>query len=503
MPVSTSGLSVPQLSQGIDPSIYGSQNAPKSSSISDMLDISKKSLDLRKAKETYQPEIDYIKANAQQAQAANMQEQLKNVRSHVSYLTNQSADLLKEEELSPKKIAERYTEINKNSPGGEDPRALQQVLMGMPQPMQGETKEMYQTRLRSFVTSNMGKGLDNLAQFEKMFPATQQVNLGGQTVTTGAGNPDIAVNTPGVPTGPYMQNTLAPTVATSPTGGPMAFGGGGTPQVGNLNNRPVGVQVAPAGGGATATGMQQNAPQVNAPQGGGVTSQSMNQPKGGVPIPYVLGEPYDAFRTRAGDVQKMLKASSEALNINNIDSIPNARYTNEKIQKMLDNPNLNIGPIADAIAKQTGGIGLSAEQQEIMKYLEQRIRMESARTNQDQASQRTAFGSFGTQKGALREILYKDNGSLAGQELYQRGILNHAGDINKPNLQSVNQFNNDYAKLAEPRVVHLIGVIGDKSTKDLTKSDRQHLAKEFSGLSDNQIQELMNKRQKLLDLVGK
>ena len=67
MPVSTSGLSVPQLSQGIDPSIYGSQNAPKSSSISDMLDISKKYLDLRKAKETYQPEIDYIKANAQQA----------------------------------------------------------------------------------------------------------------------------------------------------------------------------------------------------------------------------------------------------------------------------------------------------------------------------------------------------------------------------------------------------------------------------------------------------
>ena len=468
-----------------------------------MLDISKKSLDLRKAKETYQPEIDYIKANAQQAQAANMQEQLKNVRSHVSYLTNQSADLLKDEELSPKKIAERYTEINKNSPNGEDPKALQQVLMGMPQPMQGETKEMYQTRLRSFVTSNMGKGLDNLAQFEKMFPATQQINVGGQTVTTASGNPDIAVNAPGVPTGPYLQNTLAPTVSTSPTGGPMAFGGGGIPQAGNLNNRPVGVQVAPAGGGATAIGMQQNAPQVNAPQGGGVTSQSMSQPKGGSAIPYVPGEPYDAFKVRAGDVAKMPRVASEALNINNIDSIPNARYTNEKIQKMLDNPNLNIGPIADAIAKQTGGIGLSADQQEIMKYLEQRMRMESARTNQDQESQKKAFGSFGTQKGALREILYKDNGSLAGQELYQRGILNHAGDINRPNLQSVNQFNNNYAKLAEPKVVQLIGVIGDKSLKDLTKSDKQHLAKEFSGLSDNQIQELMNKRQKLLDLVGK
>jgi len=502
MPVSTSGLSVPQLGQGIDSSIYGNQSAPKGMTIGDMLDISKKSLDLRKAKETYQPEIDYIKANAQQAQAANMQEQLKNVRSHVNFLTSQSADLLKEEELSPMKIAQRYTEINKNAPGGEDPRALQQVLMGMPQPMQGETKEMYQTRLRSFVTSNMGKGLDNLAQFEKMFPATQQVNLGGQTVTTAAGNPDIAVNTPGVPTGPYMQNTLAPTVATSPTGGPMAFGGGGTPQVGNLNNRPVGVQVAPAGGGATATGMQQNAPSGQVAPKTGVTSQSMSQPKSGAITP-IQGEVYDVFRTRAADVAKLLPTAQKALNIVEQDAIPNQRFTNEKIQKLLDDPSLDIGAISKAIADKTGGIGLDDKQQEIIKYLEQRIRYESARSNQDQASQRSAFGSFGTNRGALKEIIYKDNGNLMGQELYQRGLLNHAGDINKPNMQAVNQFNNDYAKVAEPRVVHLMGVIGDKSIKDLTKSDKQHLAKEFAGLSSAQIQELMDKRQKLIDLVGK
>ena len=349
----------------------------------------------------------------------------------------------------------------------------------------------------------MAANLSTQSQLEALYPKVGQIDVGGNIVSTSQGNPLLASETPGVPTGPYLQKSLAPQVATSPTGGPMAFGGGGVPQAGNLENRPVQVQIAPTGGGIAATGMQQNAPQTNVPQGGGVTSQSMSQPKGGSAIPYVPGEPYDAFKVRAGDVAKMPRVASEALNINNIDSIPNARYTNEKIQKMLDNPNLNIGPIADAIAKQTGGIGLSADQQEIMKYLEQRMRMESARTNQDQESQKKAFGSFGTQKGALREILYKDNGSLAGQELYQRGILNHAGDINRPNLQSVNQFNNNYAKLAEPKVVQLIGVIGDKSLKDLTKSDKQHLAKEFSGLSDNQIQELMNKRQKLLDLVGK
>ena len=137
MPISTSGLSVPQLGQQLETSMYGNvtptkQELPKGMTIGDMLDISKKSLDLRKAKETYQPEIDYIKANAQQAQAANMQEQLKNVRSHVNFLTSQSADLLKEEELSPLKIAQRYTDINKNAPGGEDPRAC--LLYTSPSP---------------------------------------------------------------------------------------------------------------------------------------------------------------------------------------------------------------------------------------------------------------------------------------------------------------------------------------------------------------------------------
>ena len=67
----------------------------------------------------------------------------------------------------------------------------------------------------------------------------------------------------------------------------------------------------------------------------------------------------------------------------------------------------------------------------------------------------------------------------------------------------VNQFNNDFAKLNDPRVAHLIGVIGDKKLSDLTKADKSHLAKEFAGMSESDIAKLMEKRQKLLDLVGK
>ena len=494
MAIGTSGVSVPSMGQTIDPTIYGNKELPKGMSLSDIVDLSRTSTALQKEKALLQPGIEAGQAASRQAVAQADTAELENKQKHLAAASQQVQRLLGKKDLNREDIIDNITEHAKNF--NTPPSVVAQAIAKIPEK---GTPLDYQAYLASGLAAN----LSTQSQLEALYPKVGQIDVGGNIVSTSQGNPLLASETPGVPTGPYLQKSLAPQVATSPTGGPMAFGGGGVPQAGNLENRPVQVQIAPTGGGIAATGMQQNAPQTNVPQGGGVTSQSMSQPKGGSAIPYVPGEPYDAFKVRAGDVAKMPRVASEALNINNIDSIPNARYTNEKIQKMLDNPNLNIGPIADAIAKQTGGIGLSADQQEIMKYLEQRMRMESARTNQDQESQKKAFGSFGTQKGALREILYKDNGSLAGQELYQRGILNHAGDINRPNLQSVNQFNNNYAKLAEPKVVQLIGVIGDKSLKDLTKSDKQHLAKEFSGLSDNQIQELMNKRQKLLDLVGK
>jgi len=493
MPISTSGLSVPQVSTNYDSSIYGNKDMPKGMTIADMLDINKKQLDLQKATETYGPEVAGIKAKSETAQSEAALKALDKVRGHVSYLTSQGSDLLRDPQLTSEKIIKRFTDINQNAPDGPDPRALAQTLAGMPNPKTA-TQADYQT----FIANTMAKGLGSLSQFEKMFPATRQTDIGGNIVTTAEGNPLVAAVQPGTPTGPYLQKSLAPTVATSPTGGPMAFGGGGVPQAGNLDNRPTNVQVAPAGGGAPISNMPTNAPRT-----GGVTAEAMNQPKGGSSaVPYVQGEPYDAFRTRAGDVAKMIPSAQKALNINEPDAIPNARYTNEKIQKLLEDKNLNIGPIANAIANNTGGVGLDAKQDEIRKYLEQRIRMESARSNSDQASQRTAFGSFGTNREALKQILYKDNGSLAGQELYQRGLLNHAGDINKPNLQSVNKFNNDYAKIADPKVVHLIGVIGDKSIKDLSQSDKNHLAKEFPNTSAEQFQKLLDKRQQLIDLVN-
>jgi len=497
MAIGTSGVSVPSLGQNIDASIYGNQNAPKPLTIADMLDISGKTLELQKKKALLPSEIETGKATAKKATAEADTSQLANYQSHLTNVIQDQQRLINNPDLTAQDIIDSVKTHAKNA--GTPDNVVQQTLSGLP--AGGNEKQ-----LKAWLAQNMARSLTAQGQLEALYPKVSQVDVGGNIVSTATGNQLLSAEQPGVPTGPYLQKSLAPQVATSPTGAPMAFGGGGVPQAGNLENRPVSVQAAPVqGGGANVTNMPSNVPaRTTAPAStGGVTAQAMSQPKGSSAVPYIAGEPYDAFRTRAGEVSKMLPTAQKALNINEPDAVPNQRYTNEKIQKLLDDPSLDIGAISNAIANKTGGIGLNDKQQEIIKYLEQRIRYESARSNQDQSSQRSAFGSFGTNRGALREIIYKDNGNLMGQELYQRGLLNHGGDINKPNLQSVNQFNNDYSKVAEPKVVHLISVIGDKSVKDLTKADKQHLAKEFSGMSDAQIQELMNKRQKLLDLVGK
>ena len=463
-------------------------------------------VNLEKEQALLEPSIAAGKATSEQAITGANTAKLENMRKQQANSTQNLLKLLNQKKPVTDSDIENHVKETILNAGGT-PEVLKQALQNLPK---GGTD----LENRAFIAKHATNSLTAEAQMSSLFPATTMTPAGGAIVSTATGNPVLANQAPGTPTGPYITTTLAPTVAVSPTGGPMQFGGGGVPQTGNLNVRP-NVNRQPI---TPVTNVSQNAPviQQNAPIAqqniplsnapaqapSGVTAQSMGQPKqGGTPISYIQGEPYDAFRTRAADVFKLIPAASKALNINDVDAIPNQRYTNEKVQKLLDKPGLNIGAISKAIADKTGGIGLDNDQQEIIKYLEQRIRNESARSNQDQASQRSAFGSFGTNKGALKEIIYKDNGNLAGQELYQRGLLNHAGDVNKPNLPLVNKFNNEYSKAAEPKVVHLIGVIGNKSMDELSKSDKQHLAKEFSGMSDKQIQELFDKKQKLIDLV--
>jgi hypothetical protein len=214
------------------------------------------------------------------------------------------------------------------------------------------------------------------------------------------------------------------------------------------------------------------------------------------------GETVEAYKARIADLSAKPKMANNALSLANRDSVVNQEYNNNQVLSLLDKKDLDIGPLASAIANKTGGLGLSDDQQKIVKYLEQRIRMESARSNQDEASQRSAFGSFKNSKEALREIIYNDKGLLASQRLYNQGLLKAQGNPNQPNLAAINNFENQFNQLnQDPHLPHLLGVMGNKKMEQLTDSEKRHLNKYFEKMPDDEIRKLFADRDALLNLV--
>lgn len=220
-----------------------------------------------------------------------------------------------------------------------------------------------------------------------------------------------------------------------------------------------------------------------------------------MPITRQPYETYDAYKERVSRLSKLPLEANTLLNPATADSIPNMENINNKILNLLEKKNVSIGPISDAIRKNTGGIGLNPDQQEVMKYLEQRIRQQAARTNQDQDSQRNAFGNFGTAKEALRDIIYTDKGVLAAQRLRYEGIKNAQGSTGSPNLAAIAEFDNKFTGLANPDVTYLIGIVGNKKQNQLTNSDLLQLNKHFGPKSDDEIKNIFKQRDELLRLV--
>ena len=461
--------------------------------LADIIGVQKGQLELSKVRQTLPSEVARTRAEATNAIARANTTQLENLIAHSNNSITNLRGLRDKDKIDDSEVEKLVTDTIYSAGGNE--QAIKQVLMDYP-------KNGTLADKKAWLAQKEANAAGHVAALEKRYPNTQNVDTGANIINVTTGNPTQTGEPTGMPTGVYLPKTLAPTVATSPTGGPMQFGGGAKPQIGNINALPSNVQIAPAGGGATATGMQQNAPQVNAPQGGGVTSQSMNQPKGASgPIPYMQGETYDAYKNRVAKVQESIGQASSDLKTSNPNSVVNAKYTNEQILKALDDKNIRVGPLMNYMAGKTEGIVLTDDEQYLKKLLETRIQQQQSRSNADQISKSIASGNFGNSKDAIRGVLFKDNGTLTAQELLSKGILNKAGDINKPNLAGVNEFQNGFA--SDPEVTHLMGVIGSKPLNQLTKAEVRHLQKEFAGKSKEEIDALMKKRQSLIDSVGK
>jgi hypothetical protein len=193
----------------------------KPMSLADMLNIGKQSLELSKIKELYPSIISEQEAKSKTAQIqANVAEQTQNPTiakagsealksqldtntAHFNNIIKNGSDLLTKPNLTKEDIIQRYTEIHKNGPNADNPVALKQALMGLPE--KGSA-----TDYKKFIIANMGKTLDSQSQFEKMFPAVSLTDVGGKIVPVTTGNPYVAAIPPGVPTGEGIEKGIAP-----------------------------------------------------------------------------------------------------------------------------------------------------------------------------------------------------------------------------------------------------------------------------------------------------
>jgi len=193
-------------------------------------------------------------------------------------------------------------------------------------------------------------------------------------------------------------------------------------------------------------------------------------------------ETFDAYKERVGRLSKLPTFASNAMSLGNPESVPNVLSTNDKILKLLDDKDVNVGKVSNFIAGKTAGITLNPKEQTIQKYLEQRARQVSTRSNQDQESVRAAYGNFGNDKDTLRNIIYNDKGILSAESLYNQGVLNARGNPSKPNLAAIADFEAKFSNLTkDPDVMHLIGLFGNKSMSQLSESDKKQFKRYFKG----------------------
>ena len=454
-----------------------------------------------------QKEQALLEPGIEQGKATSKKTQIEAFRSHFSTLVSQGADLLKKDNLTPEDISNRYTEINKNLPGGEDPKALAQVLSAMPSKNQNESNSAYQARLKGYVATNLTKGLENQAQFESAFPATQQIDTGGATATIASGNPLTAVIQPGSPTGPFAIKALAPQVVTNQiTGAPTAFGGGVAPQFGGVGYK------VPQGQPVQQTPMQQNAPMVapqNAPQSGGqLPAQAGNasqQQRGQDRFIQGADETVPQFAARVAAPKVSYAQANDQYN--NVSSefghIPTIKNANSNIMRLLDDPKVDTGAVQKYLAGKTNYGSLNDKQQELAKFLEQRIQNMSSKSDKDADSKRAAYGNIGLKKETLKELIRNDNIWVTQQDLLSKGNLNNGGSGANPNYVKVDAFNKQFSKLAQdPNLMKYISLVGENPAEISIRDDDHKVAREyFKNLSNEQRQRLELNRKTLLKLV--
>ncbi len=216
----------------LDPSIIGGLKTPEPMSLGDIMDLSRGSLAYQKEKALFEPSIEKGKAESQTAQTLANTTKLENLYRHQAQSSRDLVKLLNQKEpITSETIKEHVVKTMTNA--GAPQKAIDTALMDLP--TGGTDKEN-----RAFIARHATNSLSSEAQLEKLFPGSQMVSTGQQTVPTATGSA-LAYIPPGTQQGPAIQQQLPPTTQSVaqpgdnsglPPGTPYFFGPQGQPQVG-------------------------------------------------------------------------------------------------------------------------------------------------------------------------------------------------------------------------------------------------------------------------------
>jgi len=205
-------------------------------------------------------------------------------------------------------------------------------------------------------------------------------------------------------------------------------------------------------------------------------------PQSNAPQAIPQGATAETVKAQATDAMNTFMSSSKLLSdASSLGHIPTQEDITKKLLTYIKDPKVRTGPIADALADASKEEFLSPKEQTVKKLIQQRIQNLSPRTDADAESKRAAYGSFKLKKEALEDLIRDDLGSISSQKLLAQGVVKAGGNPNRPDLQAVNSFKNDFTQFSQNKILmKYIGIVGTKNTTDLDKSDEEALKKLYS-----------------------
>ena len=314
-------------------------------------------------------------------------------------------------------------------------------------------------------------------------PTEQESNLAQKTEALDVGGKIIQVTrTPQTstkpatlkPTGTISGKSLTPQLAPTIQGGLTVVGGSGGENVGKT-----GAENVNGTGGKTTGTFTEN-------------------------IQPLVGQTKETVQQQALQGQNLFASAVDSMtNLNSkLGHLPTQKLVTSNIIKLLKDPTVDTGPIANYFSKNTGQESLTPKEQELAKYLEQRIQNLSPASQMDLQSKHTAYGSINLKKDALMDLMRNEAAQITAKDLFNRGVIVAGGNAQTPDLNKINDFKSKFALYAnDPKLMKLISITGESKKAHLDEADKNELAKFLNGLSPEERGKLKLQREQVMNLI--